>query len=207
MVRPRLLLDMADLVLGWVTEIPAAILVVAEIIILLMGVVARFVFDRPLVWSDEIASLLFLWLAMLGAAIALRRGVHMRLTTVVSRMSPRWRARADALAVGIPLIFLALLIGPSLDYVDDQSFIQTPALSWPGSIRASAMVAGLVLMLAVALLRLFRLGWRDVAAGRQRALAVIAAGDLGWRRPVLQAVSATGTWCHLLRGAAGLRRF
>ncbi len=44
---------------------------VAETIILLMGVVSRFVFDRPLVWSDELASLLFLWLAMFGAAIAL----------------------------------------------------------------------------------------------------------------------------------------
>ncbi len=111
-------------------EAPAAILVVAEVVVLLAGVVARFVFDHPLVWSDEVASLLFLWLAMLGAAIALRRGAHMRLTTLTGRMTPRWQSRLDALATGAPLLFLALLASPALDYLDDQSYIETPALGW-----------------------------------------------------------------------------
>ena len=50
-----------------------------EIAILFAGVVSRYVFNKPLTWSDELASILFLWLAMLGAVIALRRGEHMRL--------------------------------------------------------------------------------------------------------------------------------
>ncbi len=73
-----------DRALGWVTEVPAALLVVAEIVILFAGVVSRYVFNKPLTWSDELASVLFLWLAMLGAVIALRRGEHMRLTTFVN---------------------------------------------------------------------------------------------------------------------------
>lgn len=179
----------ADRALGWLTEVPAAVLVVAEVVILFLGVVSRFVFDRPLVWSDEVASLLFLWLAMLGAAIALRRGTHMRLTTVAALMPPVWRARMDALAVGVPLLFLALLINPALDYVDDQSFIETPALSWPGSIRAAALLAGIGLMLAVALLRLMQQGWRETLV-MAAALAAVAA--LLWAAsPVLVAV---GNW-------------
>ena len=183
------MLDLADRALGWLTEIPAAVLVVAEVVILFAGVVSRFVFDRPLIWSDEIASLLFLWLAMLGAAIALRRGAHMRLTTVAALMSPAWRARVDALAVGVPLLFLALLINPTLEYVEDQSFIETPALSWPGSIRAAALLAGIGAMLAIALLRLVQQGWRDtllVAA----ALAAIAV--LLWAGS--PALIAVGNW-------------
>ena len=66
--------------LAWLTELPAALLVAAEIFVLLAGVIARFGFDRPLAWSDELASSLFLWLAMLGSVVALRRGEHMRLT-------------------------------------------------------------------------------------------------------------------------------
>ena len=182
-------LDLADRALGWLTEIPAAILVVAEVVILFAGVVSRFVFDRPLVWSDEVASLLFLWLAMLGAAIALRRGVHMRLTTVAALMSPAWRARMDALAVGVPLLFLALLISPAVEYVEDQSFIETPALSWPGSIRAAALLAGIGAMLAVALLRLLQQGWREtllVAAALAAIAVLLWAGS-----PMLIAV---GNW-------------
>jgi len=36
-------------------------------------VTSRYFFHQPLIWSDELASILFLWLAMLGAAVAFRR--------------------------------------------------------------------------------------------------------------------------------------
>src|SRR5262249_20091798 len=55
--------------LTWATEIPAAALVAVEIVVLLIGVISRYVFNAPLTWSDELASTLFLWLAMLGAVI------------------------------------------------------------------------------------------------------------------------------------------
>ena len=58
-------------------EIPAALLVVAEIIVLLAGILARYVFHKPIVWSDELAGILFLWLAMLGAVVAFQRGEYM----------------------------------------------------------------------------------------------------------------------------------
>ena len=40
-----------------------------------------------------------------------------------------------------------MLIGPALDYMEDQSFIETPALGWPDSIRAAAVPVGCGLML------------------------------------------------------------
>ena len=62
---------------------------VAEVVILLTGVISRFGFDRPLVWSDELATITFLWLGMFGAAIALRRGQHMRHDSLAGPL--RWR--------------------------------------------------------------------------------------------------------------------
>ena len=70
-----------DRVLAAITEYPAAVLVALETLILFAGVVSRYVFNAPLTGSDELAAILFLWLAMLGAVIALRRDEHMRLTT------------------------------------------------------------------------------------------------------------------------------
>ena len=63
-------------VLGPLIEIPAALLVLVEMIVLLAGVISRYVFHSPIIWSDELASILFLWLAMLGSVVALRRGEH-----------------------------------------------------------------------------------------------------------------------------------
>src|SRR3954469_12845790 len=87
-----------DAVLGALVEIPVAILVAAEIVILFAGVVARFVLHQPLIWSDELASILFLWLTILGAAVAFRRAEHMRMTAVIGSAPPAVRFYLDAVA-------------------------------------------------------------------------------------------------------------
>ncbi len=160
---------------GIAVGIPAAIAVLAEVCILLVGVTARFVFNHPFVWTDELASMVFLWLAMLGAVLALWKGEHMRLTTVSTRLQPRLEAFAETLAVAAPCLFLLFIIGPALDYVQDQSFVETPALGWPDSIRAAAVPVGCALMLLICVLRLLRHQWRDVVA-LVAVLGVIALG-------------------------------
>jgi tripartite ATP-independent transporter DctM subunit len=161
LARPRRLgrwVATADLILGYLVEVPAALLVLAEVAILFAGIFARFVLNTPLIWGDELVSTVFLWLAMFGAVIALRRGVHMRLTTVVTRLPERWAARMEALAVCAAALFMILLFSPAIDYMQDQSFIQTPALGWPGSIRAAAIPVGCGFMVLVALCRVARHG-------------------------------------------------
>src|SRR3981189_3988278 len=91
--------------LGMLVEIPAALLVVAEIVLLFAGVVARYGLHRPLIWSDELASILFLWLAMLGAAVAFRRGEHMRMTAAVAGASPLARVFLDCVGTCAALAF------------------------------------------------------------------------------------------------------
>src|SRR5579859_5461681 len=110
MIKGRSTAAVIESFLGGVTEIAAGGLVVAEIAILFCGVISRYVFDRPLVWSDELASTLFLWLAMLGAVIAFRRDEHMRMTACVSMLNGSWRAMLDNFATAAALAFLLLLI-------------------------------------------------------------------------------------------------
>src|SRR2546429_9541818 len=90
--RRRSRLASIEHALGMLVEIPAALLVVAEIVILFAGVVARYALHRPLIWSDELASIPFLWLAHLGAPVGIRPAEHMRMTAVVARAQPALRA-------------------------------------------------------------------------------------------------------------------
>ena len=48
-------------------ELAAVLCLVADFLVLLTGVVSRYVFNHPIVWGEEVASILFLWLGMLGA--------------------------------------------------------------------------------------------------------------------------------------------
>ena len=144
--------------LGMLVEIPAALLVVAEIVILFAGVVARYALHRPLIWSDELASILFLWLAMLGAAVAFRRAEHMRMTAIVASAKPAMRAYLDLVATVAALAFLILIAWPAYEYAYEESYITTPALQIPNVWRAAALPVGIALMALFALLRLARSG-------------------------------------------------
>ena len=144
--------------LAMLVEIPAALLVVAEILILFAGVVARYGLHSPLIWSDELASILFLWLAMLGAAVAFRRSEHMRMTAVVASASPGMRAYLDVVATCAALAFLLMIAWPAYEYAYEESFITTPALQIANIWRAAALPVGIGLMALFALLRLARAG-------------------------------------------------
>jgi tripartite ATP-independent transporter DctM subunit len=141
---------------GSAVEIAAAGLVIAEIAILFGGVISRYVFDRPLVWSDELASTLFLWLAMLGAVIAFHRDEHMRMTACVDMLPGPARALLDSLATGASLAFLLLIVWPAFQYASDELPITTSALQITDAWRAAALPAGIGLMIVFALLRLTR---------------------------------------------------
>jgi tripartite ATP-independent transporter DctM subunit len=168
------LLRRVDRGFGWLVDMPAAILVVAEVVMNFTGVVARFVFNHPLEWTDELITTCFLWLTMFGAAGALRRREHMRMTTLVSMAPKPWQQRLNALGLLAPIVFLALLLNPAINYALNQWAVQTPVLGLPDTYRAAAMPVGIVMMIISALLRLARFSLRDIAAAAG-TLAVIAA--------------------------------
>lgn len=183
------LLARLDRALAWATEWPAALMVVAEIAILLTGVVSRFAFHRPLTWSDELAGIVFLWLAMFGAAIALHRGSHMRMTALVESATGLAGRVMEVLAIAVPLLFLSIVLHPAVEFAREQAFVQTPALGLVDSVRAAAVPVGMVLMLAACLLRLAAHGWRELVIAAL-LLAAIAAALFGFRAPL----KAMGNW-------------
>ena len=161
--------------LALVVEIAAAILVVAEVVVLFSGIVARYLLQQPLTWSDELASTLFLWLAMLGAVVALRRGEHMRMTAIVFGLKEPARRWFDTLGVVTGLAFLALVALPAYHWASEEAFITTPALEISAAWRAAAFPVGVSLMLVFSLFRLARAGLIEVASALALVGATIAA--------------------------------
>ena len=138
----------------WITEVPAAVLLVLEVVLLLTNVTCRYALHDPLIWGDELASILFIWLSMLGAVIALRRGEHMRLTMFLAKMPQSRRIFAETLGNFIVMTFVLLLVQPATQWAMDEWIITTPALSLPNAVPAAAIPVAAVLMLALAVTRL-----------------------------------------------------
>jgi TRAP-type C4-dicarboxylate transport system permease small subunit len=54
-------------------------------------VFTRFILKDPSTWTDELATFLLIWVSLLGAAVALKRGAHLGMDYFVERMSPHRR--------------------------------------------------------------------------------------------------------------------
>jgi tripartite ATP-independent transporter DctM subunit len=173
--------------IGMAVEIVAGALVAIETAILFAGVVSRYVFHQPLTWSDELASILFLWLAMLGAVVAYRRVEHMRMGALIMKLKPRRRAFFEALALCVGLVFLAFVLRPSIEYALDEAEVVTPALEIPTIWRAAALPVGIALMLVLALMRLLR-ELRLVDLILAIATIVVIGGALMLANPLLAAI-------------------
>lgn len=168
-------------------EFAAAAMLAAEVAILLCGVIWRYALDAPLVWSDELASALFSWLAMLGAVLALLRGEHMKMTAVVKRWSPALQAWAGSVASLVVCVCAAMLVLPAAQHASGQMAIATPALDMPDGWRALALPLGTALMFCVALARTLALPGAKARVAAILTVGVVA-GALRLAAPWLQSI-------------------
>ncbi len=147
----------------WPLEAVSAFLALLITVLLLGGVISRYVFGLPLVWSEEVVSISFIWLTMLGAAIALQRQEHLRLNLFVDMLPPRARQLAGAVAQVLVVALLLTLMRPAIEYAQDEWFIRTPALDWPNTVRVASIALGLGLMGIMVLLQAFQSSrWTDL---------------------------------------------
>ncbi len=157
-------------------EMVASALLVAIVVLLFAGVVSRYVFSLPVIWIDEVASLCFLWLAMLGSAIAIDRNEHLRLTLFLTMIPERARGFVEAFGAVVVAVFLAGLIPSAFEYASEEWFITTPALNIPNTYRVAAIPFGMVTMLGIVLAyALRRSRWRDLALAALLVGAIAAA--------------------------------
>lgn len=63
------------------------VLMSAMFVFVTWQVVSRYVLNDPSSWSEEAARYCMIWVAMLGSAVALKRGMHMSLTLITDRMN------------------------------------------------------------------------------------------------------------------------
>ena len=153
-----------DRLIDAICEIAAAALVLIEIGILFAGVVFRYALDSPLVWTGELAEVLFLWLVSLGAVIALRRSEHMRMTVVVGRLAPHVRGVLGRISGLVVAVFTVVLIVPGITYMQQQAAITMPTLQIPGSWEIAGELVALGILLLTAVRQLFEgATWRELA--------------------------------------------
>lgn len=126
--------------------------------------VMRF-FGHPLIWSVDVAQLLFIWLCFLGATRAMREKAHIGIDLLVRGLGHRSRLAVEIAVTVIVLVFLGLLAveGYKLTMLNRQRLFGDSGLSY-AFVTAAVPIGSL--MLAVALLYNLVGAWRRRRDGR-----------------------------------------
>ncbi len=84
-------------------------LLVASLLVFIQ-VVLRYVFNNSLVWSEEIARYLIIWLILIGSSIAVREKAHATVDAVVAFLPPLPKRIFSILANLMGIVFCFILV-------------------------------------------------------------------------------------------------
>lgn len=108
-------------------------------------------FGAVSVTADEVPGYLLVWIAFLGAYLAMRREGHIGFDVLIDRLAPQWRRGVRA-AIDISIVaFLALLLWQSIRMirVDGATEIETAEIA-QGWFMAVLPISATLLIVAVA---------------------------------------------------------
>jgi TRAP-type C4-dicarboxylate transport system permease small subunit len=127
---------------------------------------ARFLFDSPLSWTDELVVILYIAMVFWSAALLLKEREHVMFDLVYAALPPQGR-RAMALAGALLMIgLMGVLLPYAFDYVRFMHREPTAVLGVPFSLVFSPFLLFVLALLVMYL----RKAWRLLSRDWERAL-------------------------------------
>jgi tripartite ATP-independent transporter DctM subunit len=157
----------------------AAILLAADLIVVLMSVFYRYVLAAPIEWADDVARGLMVAMAFFGAAGALARNENAGVAFFVEKLGPQARRRVDAVAA-LAVLITAASVAWYATALGRFTTGQTTGSGLPLELTFYPMGVGALCMTVFALAQLWRRKLSDIAFAVMVALA-LAAAAYGWR--------------------------
>jgi TRAP-type transport system small permease protein len=134
----------------------AGLLLLAMVAIVFANVIARFVLNASLAWSEEIARFLFIWIVFLGSFFAYLTNEHLGLDLVVKAVPARVAGWITVVADLLVIFTLGIISWGGYSITVDNWDWLSPATSIPyGYVNIIVPLTGIP-MLALAALRLIR---------------------------------------------------
>ncbi|MCB1516580.1 MAG: TRAP transporter small permease [Hyphomicrobiaceae bacterium] len=132
----------------------AALLLAAVVVLVGFASVAR-AMGSPIIWSIEVAQLLFLWLCIFAIDLALQDERHFGIGLLVDNLPPPARKAIGIINLGILIGLLVYLI----QFAWKNMILMHPrldgALQTPGSYFHASMVVGFALMIRTLVVKFF----------------------------------------------------
>lgn len=146
---------------GWLyrrgENILAAMLGVMFVVFILQ-IVFRYLLNLPIGWTNELSTVLWVWLVLWGAAFVVREEEEIRFDLIYGSVQPRTRRVMMAVACLSTVILYGVSFPASIDYV---TFMKVEKAAYL-KIRMDWLYSIYVVFVAAVLVRYLWLSWRAV---------------------------------------------
>jgi tripartite ATP-independent transporter DctM subunit len=118
-------------------------------VLIIVQVAARFVFNSPSGFSEELLRYLLIWSGVLGGGYCFLEGRHLNLPLIVDMLGERGQARLRATNAAVTLLFgVVICIGGWRSLVDN-ALTLSPMLRVPvGSLQSVVLLSGVVVVVS-----------------------------------------------------------
>ena len=133
----------------------------AMFLILLAQVIMRYVFSRPLTWSEEAARYIFVYVSFIGISYAYRQKGHIRMEVVVNLFPQAVRRGLEVLINLGTIALFCYMIPFSFRFIGIQAGVKATATHIPMSIVYTALPLGMALSCVRLLISSLRIVWGE----------------------------------------------
>ena len=134
----------------------AALLLLAMFLCFILQIVARYVFNYPLGWTDEASVLCWIWCTLWGAAFVLREKDEVRFDIFYSSLSDRARCVCTVITGIAAIVLLGIALPAVISYV---MFLKVERSAYLG-IRLDYLYSIYILFSVGVIIRYAALTWR-----------------------------------------------
>ena len=97
----------------------------------------RYVLEKPLSWSEELARFAFVWLSFIGAAMSLGKRLHFGIDYLVKKFPSRFAAALEAGTSCLVLVFVLVLVVQGYQTTLSAKLFRSAARNMPMTIATS----------------------------------------------------------------------
>jgi len=86
-----------------------ALCLLGIVLIITAGIISRYFFNSPFTWTEELATILFIWLSFMGAGAVAGKRAHVAVDFLTGKFSPRVRDRVRIVCSLLIILLLGVM--------------------------------------------------------------------------------------------------
>lgn len=124
-------------------------------IVTALGVIFRYFLNQPLIWTEELARFVFIWMIAVSVGYCATKHKHIKIEMFVNMMPQRAHKIVDIIMTFLPLVTFIYLIPSAFKFMIAQNRIRSTALLLPFSYVYAAATVGSILLVIHLLYNLY----------------------------------------------------